>query len=165
MTVAGGGNEIDTFRKLANSAGLAGRINFTGWVDRNETNALLKLCRHCRVAVPCGRHGNVDTRRDVIWTMHRVYSVGSLGEVIEDEVTGLVVQPGDVNRLSTALARAVSDPALRVQLGSAAERVFANKFDAAYYPDRICAIYHAAIAGTPGVKPTKPAAELLSDDN
>ena len=113
MTVAGGGNEIDTFRKLANSAGLAGRINFTGWVDRNETNALLKSADI--VALPSHAEGMaMSILEGMSYGLCIVCTpVGSLGEVIEDEVTGLVVQPGDVNRLSTALARAVSDPALR----------------------------------------------------
>ena len=165
MTVAGGGSDVGTFRDLANKARLSDRIRFTGWIDRSETQRLLDSADI--VALPSYAEGMaMSILEGMSYGLCIVCTpVGSLGEVIEDEVTGLVVQPGDVNRLSTALARAVSDPALRVQLGSAAARVFANKFDAAYYPDRIRAIYHAAIAGTPGVKPTKPAAELSSDDN
>jgi glycosyltransferase involved in cell wall biosynthesis len=55
------------------------------------------------------------------------------------------VLPGDITSLSKALTRAVSDPALRARLGSEAARVFADKFDAAHYAERILPVYQAAL--------------------
>jgi glycosyltransferase involved in cell wall biosynthesis len=150
MSVAGGGNDIGTFRELSRAAGLSDRISFTGWVDRSKTDALLDSADI--VVLPSYAEGMaMSILEGMSYGLCIVCTpVGSLKEVIEDEVTGLVVQPGDINQLSKALTRAVSDPALRVQLGSEAARVFANKFDAAHYPDRMGAIYHAALAATSG---------------
>ena len=151
MSVAGGGNDIGTFRELSRAAGLSDRISFTGWVDRSKTGALLDPADI--VVLPSYAEGMaMSILEGMSYGLCIVCTpVGSLKEVIEDEVTGLVVQPGDIDQLSKALTRAVSDPALRVQLGSEAARVFASKFDAAHYPDRMGAIYHAALAATSAI--------------
>ncbi len=162
MTVAGGGNDIGMFRELASVAGLSDRISFTGWVDRGKTTALLESADI--VTLPSYAEGMaMSILEGMSYGLCIVCTpVGSLKEVIEDEVTGLVVQPGDISQLSKALARAVSDPTLRAQLGSEAARVFASKFDAASYPERIRAIYQDALEAIPGSKPPKPAGELSS---
>src|SRR6266481_936140 len=46
--------------------------------------------------------------------------VGQLENLIESEVTGLHVTPGDVSALADALERIKSEPHLRVRLGQAA---------------------------------------------
>jgi len=47
-------------------------------------------------------------------------SVGGIPDVVEDGVSGLLVEPGDVEGLRAALERLLSDPALRRRLGQAA---------------------------------------------
>jgi glycosyltransferase involved in cell wall biosynthesis len=47
-------------------------------------------------------------------------SVGGIPDVVEDGVTGLLVEPGDVEGLRAALERLLADPALRRRLGRAA---------------------------------------------
>jgi hypothetical protein len=59
------------------------------------------------------------------------------GMVIENEITGLLVEPGNVADLGQALSRVVEDQGLRNRLGAEAARVFASKLDAASYPDRM----------------------------
>jgi glycosyltransferase involved in cell wall biosynthesis len=49
-------------------------------------------------------------------------------EVVEDEVTGLLVSPGDPAALADALERLISDPVLRVRLGGAARLRVAKEF-------------------------------------
>jgi glycosyltransferase involved in cell wall biosynthesis len=44
-------------------------------------------------------------------------NVGSLPEVVSDEVTGLLVEPQDVAALAAGLVRLAEDPALRLELG------------------------------------------------
>jgi glycosyltransferase involved in cell wall biosynthesis len=77
--------------------------------------------------------------------------VGSLQYVIENDVSGLIVEPGDVAGLRQALSRAVQEQALRSRLGAEAARVFAAKYDAASYPDRMRPIYVSAFARTVGI--------------
>jgi glycosyltransferase involved in cell wall biosynthesis len=157
MTIAGGGNDIDTFLELSRAAGLSDRISFTGWVGRTTTGTL--LASSDILVLPSYAEGMaMSVLEGMSYGLCVVCTpVGSLKDVIEDEVTGLMVQPGEVNRLSKTLARAVSDPALRVQLGSTAVRAFADKYDVAHYPDRIGTIYNAAVVATrdqSGLPPT-----------
>jgi glycosyltransferase involved in cell wall biosynthesis len=49
-------------------------------------------------------------------------AVGGLCGLVDDERTGLLVPPGDVEALRAAIQRLLDDPALRARLGSAARR-------------------------------------------
>jgi glycosyltransferase involved in cell wall biosynthesis len=49
-------------------------------------------------------------------------AVGDLPEVIHDDVTGLLVEPGDTEGLAVAIVRLLKDPALAARLGAAGEK-------------------------------------------
>jgi glycosyltransferase involved in cell wall biosynthesis/LmbE family N-acetylglucosaminyl deacetylase len=57
-------------------------------------------------------------------------AVGGLPEVVTDEVTGILVPPGDCAALSTALMRLLRDTDLRRRLGDAGRASVAARFDA-----------------------------------
>jgi glycosyltransferase involved in cell wall biosynthesis len=44
-------------------------------------------------------------------------SVGALPDIIEHERAGLIIKPGDVEELASALSRLTEDPDLRGRLG------------------------------------------------
>jgi glycosyltransferase involved in cell wall biosynthesis len=146
LSVAGGGDEIAGFRELSSAAGISDRVSFLGWVDRATTMSLLESADI--LVLPSYAEGMaMSVLEGMSYGLCIVCTpVGSLKDVIEDEISGLVVQPGKINDLGQALTRAVSDPALRVRLGAEAARVFANKFDAAHYPDQMQPVYEAAFA-------------------
>lgn len=54
--------------------------------------------------------------------------VGAITEAVLDEVTGLIVPPRDVQRLSAALARLMADTALCARLGQTARQVAEARF-------------------------------------
>ncbi len=74
------------------------------------------------------------------------FAVGGLLEVIEHDVSGLLVAPGDTAAFGRAATRLIEDPALRERLGLAA-RARASEFDAATMTLRIEAVYYAVLAG------------------
>lgn len=147
-TIAGGGDEIATFRAQADAAGLADRMDFPGWVGRPETMALLDSADI--LILPSYAEGMaMSVLEGMSYGLCIVCTpVGSLQYVVENDVSGLIVQPGDVGGLRQALSRAVQDQGLRSRLGAEATRVFAAKFDAASYPDRMGPIYASAFAAT-----------------
>lgn len=53
---------------------------------------------------------------------------GAFPEIVEDGVTGLMVEPGDAGELARALQRLIDDPVLRSRLGEAARARVAAEF-------------------------------------
>jgi glycosyltransferase involved in cell wall biosynthesis len=47
-------------------------------------------------------------------------NVDAIGEILEDGITGLVVNPADATELATALQQLIAQPQLRQQFGTAA---------------------------------------------
>jgi glycosyltransferase involved in cell wall biosynthesis len=145
VTIAGGGGELEGFRKQVRAAGLLERVTFPGWVDRNATAGLLESAD--MVVLPSYEEGMAMSVLEGISYGLCVVStpVGGLAEVVEDGISGLVVRPGDVGGLANALATCVAKPALRARLGAGAAERFAQKFDISRYPDRMTRIYEDAV--------------------
>ncbi|HJU12041.1 MAG TPA: glycosyltransferase [Candidatus Binataceae bacterium] len=55
---------------------------------------------------------------------------GGMTEIIEDGITGLLAEPGNVESLSRCLCQLLADPGLRVRLGEAARRRYLECFTA-----------------------------------
>jgi glycosyltransferase involved in cell wall biosynthesis len=49
--------------------------------------------------------------------------IGSITQLIEDGVTGLLSPPGDIDRLAASIMRLKDDPFLRLRLGAAARKM------------------------------------------
>ena len=67
----------------------------------------------------------------------------------EDEQSGLLVEPGSVPELSTALERLLTDPSLAARLGQAGRRAIADRFNWPLVVARVEAAYAAVRAGFP----------------
>ena len=73
-------------------------------------------------------------------------SVGGLVDLVEDGVTGLLVPPGDVAALRTAVERLLGDEELRARLGAAARERAAERFSPAAAAAATVAAYEDALA-------------------
>jgi glycosyltransferase involved in cell wall biosynthesis len=73
-------------------------------------------------------------------------TVSGLPELIEHEVNGLLVPPGDARALAEAIARLLGDAPLRRRLGEAARRAVERDFDAAVEAGRLLGHISAALA-------------------
>ncbi len=67
--------------------------------------------------------------------------VAGIPEVIEHDVSGLLVPPGDKDQLSAALARVIGDAALRARLGEAARAFVRPRFGVDRYVASITDLY------------------------
>jgi glycosyltransferase involved in cell wall biosynthesis len=72
--------------------------------------------------------------------------VGGLPEVVEDGVTGLLVEPGDVDALREALERILRDRALAARLGRAARERALERFTWDACATRCLAAYEEILA-------------------
>lgn len=74
-------------------------------------------------------------------------AVGGVPEVVKNESTGLLVPPGDVEALETALHRLLKDPELSSRLGRGAADVVAEQFDLGLTVRRYRALYEEVLHG------------------
>jgi glycosyltransferase involved in cell wall biosynthesis len=142
--ILAGDGPIDEYRDLATELGIAERVEFPGWVDQKgvrtacEAADVLVLPSHAEGLAMSVLEG-LSYGLAVITT-----PVGAHTEVIEPEVSGLFVRPGDVEALSVALARVIDDPALRARLGAGARRRFLDKFQVCGYAEQLGSL-HASL--------------------
>jgi glycosyltransferase involved in cell wall biosynthesis len=152
-TIAGGGPHQEAFERQLASTGIAGRVSMPGWVDRP---GILDLLNRADILVlPSYAEGMAMSVLEgmahglcVVCT-----PVGALGEVIEPDRSGLLVEPGSVAQLSDALARAVEDDELRAHLGAGARERYRSGFDAAGYPARLVPMLLTALRRFAGKRP------------
>jgi glycosyltransferase involved in cell wall biosynthesis len=73
--------------------------------------------------------------------------VGGVSESVRHNETGLLARHGDVASLQDALARLIADPALRVALGNAGQRLWRAQFTASAMAARTVEVYKRALKG------------------
>ena len=120
--------------------GLGGRVHFLGNRDDvPEILAALDVVVHCPTAPePFGR---VVAEAMAVGKPVVAARAGGLPEIVEHEVTGLLVPPGDLAACAAAVTRLLGDPALRARLGAAARVHAAAHFDPAIHAERVMAAY------------------------
>jgi glycosyltransferase involved in cell wall biosynthesis len=147
-TLAGGG-PVDEYRRQADALGLGGRIAFPGWLDQNAAAA---LCADADALVlPSHAEGLAMSVLEGLAHGLAVIAtpVGAHAEVIEPELSGLLVPPGDAAALARALARVIDDGALRARLQAGARRRFLEKFNVRSYAERLGNLHAGLLPGRP----------------
>ena len=108
--------DADQIREITARSGLSGRINLLGRLSDEETQQAMK--RASIIAMPSLQEGLGLSVQEALF--HGCVAVGSraggIPELIEHEVNGLLVEPGDVSGLSAALDRLLGDEKLRERL-------------------------------------------------
>ena len=145
-TLAGDGPVAET-RKQVESAGLSARVHVPGWISTAQRAALLNqtdmlvLPSYAEnlpmVVLEAFAHGV-----PVIST-----PVGAIPEVVLPERNGLLVEPGDVTALATAIRRLIEAPDLRMRMGEAARQDHSAKFEMNRYLLRLSELW-IDLAGT-----------------
>ena len=139
--IAGGGGELEGFRRTAAALGLLDRVTFPGWLDRAAVADLLAAADI--LTLPSYGEGMaMSVLEAMAYGLCVVCTpAGALAEVIEDGVSGLLVAPGDPEGLAKTLARCVEDPDLRARLGTGALERYRSGYAAETYPDRIAPVF------------------------
>jgi glycosyltransferase involved in cell wall biosynthesis len=140
-TLAGGGPDQAGFEAQATAAGISDKLAFPGWLTEKPIRALLESA-DILVLPSYAEEMAMSLLEGMAFGLCLVCTpVGAQAEVVEAEVSALIVSPGDVEGLAAALARCITDPDLRYRLGRGARQVFLDRYDVTNYPDRIAAIY------------------------
>ena len=144
--VMAGDGEVEFYRGMAARLGVSDRVQFTGWLDRvavtdlmhsSDVLVLPSLNEGLPMAILEGmanetRRGGDTRRRD-----HRCNS--------GDNVTGLLVPPGDAPALASALRRVIMDSELRQRLGREARALAQAEFDVVAYGGRFIRLYNEVL--------------------
>jgi glycosyltransferase involved in cell wall biosynthesis len=124
--VVGDGAARPRLQSQARWLELGDRVVFAGW--RGDVPALLK---EMTVFVMPSLHEGGPTSVLEAMAMGRAVvatSVGMVPEIMENERTGLIVQPGDVRAMGDAIARLLADKPLAKKLGANARATATHGF-------------------------------------
>ena len=127
LRIVGEGDQ-NRWSNLVATHGLRDRVDLVGWVSSAGVHQLLE--RSDVLVLPSLNEGlpmvileAMAHARPVIAT-----SVGSVCDVVEDRVTGLLVPPSSPDALANALEQMIVEKGLRLKLGVAGHQLFAERF-------------------------------------
>jgi glycosyltransferase involved in cell wall biosynthesis len=139
--VCAGDGDIDGSRALAAQLGIQDRAAFPGWLEADRKRAA--LAGATIFALPSYAEGMPMALLDAMaWGIPVVTStVGGIPQVVQNELNGLLVTPGDIDAIAAALVRLVEDAPLRARLGHAARATIEREFSLDAAIERLTAIY------------------------
>jgi len=136
----------EALHRRANQLGLADRVTFLGLRDDvPQILSSLDVLVHCPTAPePLGRvlAEAMAMGRPVV-----AARCGGIPEIVEDQVTGLLVQPGDILGFALAVIRLLEDPALGEQFGKAGRQRAETLFRIDAHVDTVLKAYKTVTAG------------------
>ncbi|HEY8207143.1 MAG TPA: glycosyltransferase family 4 protein [Myxococcaceae bacterium] len=128
LTVVGDGPQLEPLRALARELGVAEKVTFAGL--RNDVHALLAGCDvFVHPAVWEEAFGLTIAEAMAAGRAVVASRTGGIPELVEDGVSGLLVEPGDPGALARALDLLSARPALRQQLGASARSRAQQRFN------------------------------------
>jgi glycosyltransferase involved in cell wall biosynthesis len=146
LDVIGDGADRAAMMTLANELGLGERILWHGHVAHASIPALVSRASVLIAPFRDEGLGLVAVEAQLSETVPVAFASGGLTDVIEDEVTGLLVPAGDIAALAAAAGRIVADPARRAQIGRAGREYALRTFSPERAAANYAAIYRDAIA-------------------
>lgn len=147
-TVVGGGTDLERHKQLAQKCGVAERVHFKGFVS---DEALQACYRDCDVFVmPSAGEGFGFVFLEAMKYGKVVVAANSGGapEVVEDGVTGFLVEYGDQKQLADSLTELCLDPEKRMRLGSAGFQRLQDRFTFPHFKQKLKEILAAELKVT-----------------
>jgi len=118
LTVVGRGDQGPALKRMAHDLNVSDRVAWRDWLDESE---LARELSRAALAVLPSRHesfGNAMAEAMAVGTPLVSTRAGSIPEIVEHEVTGLLVPPDDPEALHQALTRLEHDAELAARLGA-----------------------------------------------
>jgi glycosyltransferase involved in cell wall biosynthesis len=146
LTVAGDGSQGE-FRALTEKLGIAGRVEFLGWVDDRRAASLLE--RSDALVLPSYAEGLPMAILESLAHEVAVVAtpVGEVPDVIRQGETGLLVDPGDVAALAEAIMTLIEDDQCRRRLAREGRRVWEDRYALSTYVRVLTALWEDAALG------------------
>ncbi|UCG61421.1 MAG: glycosyltransferase family 4 protein [Candidatus Zixiibacteriota bacterium] len=141
--LAGEGPLSESLKNLAADLGITDRVRFPGF--REDITDLLNSLD---IFVVSSHHEGIPTvlleamalGKSVVCT-----GVGGINEIIEDGLSGILVEPGDAAAIAEACERLLDNADLRLNLGQAARRTVEDRFSSESQAGSIADIYRGLV--------------------
>lgn len=130
-------------RARAEAGGLSERVHFLGF--RRDAYSFIAHCD--ALLMPSLHEGLPYTLLEAMALGTPVIAsrVGGLAEVIQDQVTGLLVAPRNAAALGDAIRRLKAEPALRIRLGEQAQRLQRERYSLEAMTESYLEVYREAL--------------------
>jgi glycosyltransferase involved in cell wall biosynthesis len=131
LVVAGHGDGLDMYREAAVAAGVAGQVDFAGYVGHDKLAKYYKLASVFAMpsTSPTEGFGMVYMEAGAVGIPVIGARIGGVPYAVKDGETGLLVAPRDVDGLRLALARVLDDATLARRLGDGGATRARAEFD------------------------------------
>ena len=146
LAVVGDGPQRQALEALAMTLGIVDRVRFTGnqsdvapWMRAFD---VFVLPSYANEGVPQALMQAMACGLPVVTT-----PVGSIGEIVTDGETGVMVAPEDSEALRVAIDALLREPATRAALGTRARAVAVERFSEELMVDRMIALFEQAHRG------------------
>jgi glycosyltransferase involved in cell wall biosynthesis len=155
LTLAGDG-ETAAARDLADHLGCSLQTFIPGWVNRQEADRL--LAEADVFLLPSRGEGmSMALLEAMAWGLAIVTTVsGGAVEFLASDLNCILVKPGDLHEVSTALGVLATEPQLRLRLGAEARRT-ATQFSVDSYMTKLTRLYRELASDSRGSNRTQAA--------
>ncbi len=143
FVLTGDGPQLSELQNMAVNLGLADKVTFTGFRDD-----VLDIIACLDIFVVSSQNEGIPTVvLEAMFLEKAVVAarVGGMPEIIQDNVDGLLVQPGDVEALAAACLRILRDPGLKRRLGEASRMKISRDFNTEVQAERILQLYREVL--------------------
>jgi glycosyltransferase involved in cell wall biosynthesis len=149
LLIVGGAQQGDerfvaSLKGRATSPDLAGRVTFAG--VRTDVPVLMASCDVFAMASRWEGFGLVFAEAMAAAKPVVATRVSAVPEVVKDGESGILVEPGDVGGLSSAIVRILSDRPLSGRMGVAGYQRVRERFGASRMVDETVAVYRDVLA-------------------
>lgn len=143
--IIGSGTDLDRHKDLAREVGASDRVHFLGTVDQQTLRQCYESCD--MFVMPSAQEGFGFVYLEAMQYAKAVVAArsGGVPEVVEDQVTGRLVEYGNKDELAQALIELCLDPEKRTRLGSAGYQRLQERFTFAHFKQRLNEILAAEL--------------------
>jgi glycosyltransferase involved in cell wall biosynthesis len=121
LIVAGNGPDLEACQQRARELGIAQWIDFLGWVEPGEMDALFRRCAFVTVpSLLAESYGRVGPEAYAHGRPAVAFAVGGIPDWLEEGETGYLASPGDVSSLRTAIELLLNSPGDQERMGRTA---------------------------------------------
>jgi len=131
LKIAGKGFLLENLQALTKELGVDDKVQFLGWVENNEVPTLLNTfdIYVAPSTLDSESFGVAIVEASACNLPVIVTKVGGLPEVVINEVTGIVVEPDNVELLCEAIEKLLINPVLRHEMGEAGRENVLTKYE------------------------------------